>query len=426
MPGADEAIKKLEELERKIGETATAAQRAKATARAGAAGDPWSRLDEANARYSRMRGMGLSDDQLRVSRLEQIRAQRAADRANKELNPQEADPMKTMFMRTRLKVGPWNPLVGDLVKNGLLDESKIDTMMSRISGSKAAQAATARLAGAALPLLAIGAGVTVAGVAGFKTLEGFSDSQRSYSNAYYSGGGGGRSFGAAMGLGGFMGMSPEQTAQIANQLGDKLRGGGYASAQLRQMGVVDFGRYTINKFDNLIRVMDSLRKVDERRAIMIARDLGMPELASVRDINPFLYEGLKRSVGFADNPGMRRAEADYRAGKNIAGNIYDTGVRVAGAGISRTFSDPSRLTPGGFVGGMFRDLMDLFMPDGKEDATQELTKAIKDLGRSMKENAEMIGGGRRSKSAISAGTKALNYNDRAVAESMGLGAFTVG
>lgn len=425
MPGADEALKKLEELERKLGETATAAARAKSTARGGASSDPWSRLDAANTRYERMRSMGLSDSDLRVSRLEQVRAQRAADRANRDLNPQAADPMRTMFMRTRLKIGPWHPLVGDLVKNGLLDESKIDSMMSKISGSKLAQAATARLAGAALPMLAIGAGVTVAGVAAYKTLEGFSDSQRSLSNAYYIGGGG-RNLGAAVGLGNFMGMSPEQTAQMANQLGDKLRSGGYASAQLRQMGVVDFGRYTINKFDNLIRVMDSLRKVDEKRAIMISRDLGMPELATVRDINPFLYEGLKRSVGFADSPGMRRAEADYRAGKTIASNAWDTGVRITGAGVSRAFTDPTRWNPGGFVNGLVKDMIDMLRPEGKESATKELTSAIKDLGRTIKDGPEMIGGGRRTKSVISAGTKALNYNDAAVAQAMGLGAFTVG
>lgn len=449
MPGADEAIKKLEELQQKIEQTNATANRARSSARTSS--DPWSRLNEANSRYERMKGMGLSDEELRVTRLEQIRAQRAADRANRDLNPQANDPMKTMFMRTRLRIGPWNPLVGDLVKNGLIDESKIDSMMARISGSKAAQAATARLAGAAIPLLAQAAGagligtVVSAGIAvgrkAFESTDGAAGRARDKAGAFWIGGGG-MYADQAMATARFFGMDSTTMANRAVEFGDKLRGGGYGAAVMREKGIVDFGDRTDRKFDNLIKALDLLRKMPEQQARRVARNLGITDMMKAYDLSDQSWEKLKRSREGATSEASRRriAEADASGERlsNAIGNIWDPFATRMRNQIARYLENPisggmqnafDNSLPGMIYNGFYGDKTG-YRTNGvqgvKANETRELTNAIKDFGRSVKDAAEMIGGGRRAKSAISAGTKALNFQDAAIAQSMGLGAFTVG
>lgn len=430
VPGVKEALSAFDQIAEKMREAGRVSASVRSQANA-ARNDPWARDQAAKDSYARLSGLGLSDDDLRVTRLEMVRAGRAAQRADRDLNPQQSDPMRTMFMRTRLKIGPWQPLVGDLVKNGLIDEGKIDSMMARIGGSAGAKAVVARLASAAVPLI-IGAGVATAAVTGGVALmEGFANSQRGISSAFWTGGGS-RNMGAAIGIGGFSGMTPGQTGQFANDFGDRLRGGGMGSAWMRSNGVIDLGRYTLNKFDNLTKAMDLLRKADERTAIMVARDLGMSDMLSIRDLSPGMYERLKGSAAIGSTPEARRQEAEYRAGKEIIGNWWDAGVRSAGSSIVGRLLNPLRWMPIGEAidsGQRAYDQVRGWFGNGQSgsnsNSNKELTEAVNSLNRTMKDHAEVLGGGSRAKGTMPVGIKGQQLEATLNGHSQILGAFSV-
>ena len=183
VPGITETLRAFDAVAEKIRETGRISRETQNQQRS-SRGNVFDRSEHLNS----FNGPFASANDERWHNVQRIRAQRSADRADRDLNPSKADPMKTMFMRTRLKIGPWQPLVGDLVKNGMLDEGKIDAMMARIGGSKGALTAVARLASAAMPVVIGAAAVIGVGAAAYGLANAGADSSRRIGSAFYSAG----------------------------------------------------------------------------------------------------------------------------------------------------------------------------------------------------------------------------------------------
>lgn len=387
--------------------------------------NPWDRASRAINRY----GPYATPGQEKSAMLERVRAQRAVDRAEKELNPQ-SDSMRTMMMRTRLKIGNFHPLIGDLVKNGLIDESKIDGFLARMGSNPAVMSSILKLAGGAG--IAIGAGVA-AFEGGKYLVNNFIDRQRNFANAYYSGGG---NAGQASALGGFMGMDPSQTAGKANEFGDRLRAGGYGASVMRSAGVIDLGRFTLNKFDNFIKAVDVLRNMSERQAIMVARDMGMSDALWMRDLSPGAYAQLKHSRDWQDSPTARANAAQINATKERLGSWWDRAMNVAGGRVAKDLGEENWGTalwnyslPGMIKNGV-DDMIDMFGGSSKGKSTQssktsELTDALNNLMRTMKDHGETLGGGGRTRGSMPPGQKGSQLEESLRSQAQIYGAFTV-
>lgn len=488
LPGVDQALKQLDALAEKLKYTETASESAIRAAKAGPASErtmrtasaetrgtdplrrgsgtmrevkmtnPWDRLEAAQSRVSLMERAKASMNSMKGANLELERAKRQVDQAEKLMKPKEpADPLRTMFMRTRLKIGPWHPLVGDLVKNGLLDESKIDQMLSKVSGSPALEAQVLKMATTVVPRI-LGAVSVIGAVGGAMSMAnewGGRANQRNfdYTSAGLLGGSTGRDSMQAFGMGRFMGMGPMETAALSIQLGESLRAGGPAAGRLRSQGIVDLGRNTLNKFDNLIKVMDALAKMPEKEAGYMARELGLPaEMLTWRYLSKDLQNMLK------DNPPLTEQEKRQAAEKRAAGEIRQKSIenyeRMWAPYNTQTALRDAENMKGNFAGGLKHDFYALtelakvlnpvtlydaivreFMTangwnklDGAQKSQSEVernTEELKKVNRTLKESREIVGGGRRASSAVPAGWRYEQLSEGLAGMSRALGAFTI-
>jgi hypothetical protein len=434
VPGVKEALAAFDAVADKMREAGRASASARSAANS-ARSDPWAREAAAKDSYSRMSGMGLHDDDLRASRLEMVRASRAVQRANRDLNPQAADLMKQMLYRTRLKVGPFMPLIGDLVKNDLLDPKAIDSVLSRIGGLAGAKTALKSIVTGAFPFL-LGAGA-VAAVAGgaYELMNAGSASSRRIGNAFYSAGGGnGTSTGQNLGLAGFMGTDAAGMAGMATNLGERLRGGGYGASIMRQGGVIDLGRFTIDKFANLTKAIDLLRGMEEKKAIMVARDLGIESLLYTRDISSTTLGALRRSGGQM-TPEERKSNAEYDANRARLGNDIDNGYRAVANPVIRSTNFLMDFLGG--ISGNAESMTNLIyrfgwktrgeaaIEAGKGGKTSDLVDALGNLTRTIKDHQEFIGGGTRARGAMPAGQKGGQLEESLRSQAQIYGAFTI-
>lgn len=471
-PGSEQVLSAFDKIAEKMRDVARVSQqsihRVRSTAQQNGRGldDPWRRLEQLNSLnappsdYNAQRALDLARE----------RAWRRANRANQELmqgpplpkggaralEANKPDPIHTMFMRTRLKIGPWQPLVGDLVKNGLLDATKVDSMLAKISGSAIAKRAAASLAGAALPILLGGAAVAGAGALAIKWGVNGLENQFGAARGYYAGGGG-KGYGATSSILGPLGMDPRQSADFAVQFGERLRQGGYGASVLRSKGVIDLGRYTINKFENLEKAIDALRKMDERKAMMVARDVGLSDALWVRDLSQGSYEALKNSGNWQNDPGARLGSAEWQSIKQRTGNSWDQFQNS----LTLPFSDMAimtRLREQGRYGDMAKlagaaalrynpltalgvGVWDHFHPNegnsdkwynelakqttsGSGSSKDDLVSEIRNLTRTIKDQREFIGGGTRSRS-MPTGWKAQQLENVLDGHVQAIGAFTV-
>lgn len=459
VPGQAEALRAFDNIQQKLEETGRVASQAMQRARQPATmreirpDNPWDRLQAANTRYDLNSRLGVSENRMRALDLERIRAQRAVNRADREMNPVQDDPLKTMFMRTRLKIGPWHPLVGDLVKNGLLDESKIDGFLGRIGSSQAAKAAVTRLSAAALPVL----GTAAVGAAAIRlSLQGLQQTFDS-GRGYYLGGGG-RNYGAAAGIFSPFGMDGRATAGVANEFGDRLRSGGFGAAWMRSQGVVDFGVYTLNKFDNLVKAIDKLRATDESTAIRVARDLGISDALWVRNLSDSSYRSIKNTGQWRNSPAAQLGSAEWEAAKTKVGDYWDqikatATLPLADMAIAKNLRDKGRygdmIKLFGAVAARWYvpanlavQAWDHFHPNegnsskwydqlarsargNQGDPTKENTEAIRDLTRTMKDSPERIGIGPRGNRSVPAGWTYEMMEEAMKGQAMKLGAYTL-
>ena len=71
--------------------------------------------------------------------------------------------------------------------------------------------------------------------------------------------------------------------------------------------------------------------------------------------------------------------------------------------------------------------IDRSKPNGGREGGDENTQAVKELTRTIKDQAEMIGGGQRAKSALpTVGMKAMMMTNQFDNETQYMGAFTIG
>lgn len=429
MPGEKETLAALESVAAKIEDVARRAASAIAGIQAKTPANPWARLDAANDSLSQMRAQGSSEDELRVFRLEQVRAQRAASRADKDLAGPE-DPLKKMIMQTQLKIGSWQPKVGDLVKSGLINEGKVDGFISKLGQNPAMMATVTRLA-MAIPV--VGAAAAAAGSFAVSSYNTFMENTRSYGNAAWRAGGFG-SLGPATGLGSFAGMNPGQTADAANSLSQALQKGGYGAAWMRQRGVIDMGDLrTPDKFPNLVKALDLLRaEKDEATAATVARQLGLSDWMSIRYLNDDQYDAMKKSTMVQSSEFMQAMGAKQQANMAQLGNGWDAMKTSVGFAISSMLTGDFRPI-GASIRGYFGDyagaakMMNESVGTGKnkdvKKAIDENTDAIVANTRTIKEGMDLQGGATGARKATMLALKGMQFDELSQGYAQSIGAF---
>lgn len=430
--GIDQAAKRLEEF---YSQTQRMAQNAKGGGgygggRSGAGQvNPYDRLRDLN----NLHGPYASENAQRWADVQRARAQKAVDRADRDLGG-GADALKTMLMRTRLKIGNFQPLIGDLIRNGILSESTIDGMIAKIAGNPAMAAAVTKLAGIAGIAASVGAGYVTWGM----------ERDRSFSRGYYSGGGS-EGYGQAAGLGSFIGAGPGDIGEIAQGLAQKLQGGGYGAAKLRSLGIIDKGSYLQpNKYPNFIKTIDALRGMSELDKMRVLNDLGMPELGRFTDLSPSAYNQLKNSMG--DIGQNRGASADVDARYESIKNSGASFISRPWEWLKHDMSEQERLTSSGKYGkaalnaiytalkwgtGNIARVFDNFGhpqdgPGSTKAAIEKNTEAINLHTRTIKDGGEFIGGGPRGRLAWDhLAWKGLMFEANSDSMTRQLGAFVV-
>jgi hypothetical protein len=256
----------------------------------------------------------------------------------------------------------------------------------------------------------------------------------------------------AFGMGRFMNMTPMETAALSIQLGEALRAGGPAAGRLRSQGIVDLGRNTLNKFDNLIKVMDALAKMPEKEAGYMARELGLPgEMLMMRYLSKELRSQLM------NNPPLTEEEKRQAAEKQAADEIRKRAIEglerkfapvVTNSALSDAAAWEGRLGDAlkyGYqaIGELGRaigpeQLYDAFwkkvfgsvkkeqeMSKAAESPLDKNTRALENATRALKKEREIIGGGRRASSAIPAGWRHEQLSEGLAGMSRTLGAFNI-
>lgn len=356
-----------------------------------------------------------------------------------DLNPRQATPLHNFLKDSLMEAKIGKTSLKDFAKAGLLNEAKVDGMVAKLAGSKAVQSGVATLAKLATPLLVAGAAATaIAGVV-IPVVQGAialadkgSAINKGLSASYYIASGNAASAGQGASLAPYFGMEPGQLAGRAVSFGDALRGGGYGASKFRGLGINDQGFRTLDKMGNLIKALDALRTMEEKEAITVARATGIEDLLSVRDLSDSTYENLKNS-SLKQTPWERMINSEYEAQKTTLGNNIDNIYRAAAVpviGLAQLALDGLGFMLDPF--GLFATMKDSYNKsheggeDEKSDPIKENTYATNELTRTIKDQAEMIGGGRRAKTAVPPGIRGQMFTDNQNSESMKLGAFTVG
>lgn len=403
--------------------------------------DPWGKLDSLRLQRYLGKREGLGDDALRGLDLAIARQTKRVARSEKELSGGKTQGEKLLdaLMTSRVTMGmggrmQFAPLFGKLASAGLVDPSKYMGALDKFANTPGVLSAVTKLA--------IPAAVAAAGAVGvYRLAEASAASMRSGSAAFWTSGGTPRETGQLSAIGGFLGMTAEQAAQRAVELGDRLRGGGYGASYLRSRGIVDQGIWTTDKATNFLKAIEALRTIkSDSQAIRVARDLGMSDVLRVRDISPGTYGRLKDSMGDYGSPSQRKAEANYNAQKETFSNYWDSMVRSIGEPLLGSingvvsgdiFKGPTN--PGWYDA--LRNVLNLGLSvtpfpklpqNGRTGSdTKENTQAIKDMTRTMKDHAEWLGGGARARGALPAAWTYMQMEEGLRSDARSLGAFSV-
>ncbi len=398
--------------------------------------DPWSHLDRLEKQIADKIKSADPNQDFRADRLALFRARQAVHQANNAItppmvpHPHMPNPLGNFIKDFEFKIGSFKTSIGGLAKAGLIDQGMVDGVIARVGASSVGRGVAAMVAsGAIVPVL-----IAAAGVAAFvAAVQSGMDRQRSFANTYYAGGGS-SNMGSSTALGGFAGMDGQQTAELANSLGDKLRQGGYAASLLHSYGVIDNGVFTTNKFDNLSKTMDALRQMPEEQAIEVARQMGMSNMLRVRDLDDDTYNRLKHSRDWSESKEGREDSAYLEANKEIVTNWFhmigtkiENGAMTIGAQLIRHPWDTIKGLAGG-PGGAIDIAKNVAKDKGKTplSATKELTQEVKTLTRTIKDQAEVIGGGRRTRGAVGLAWRGVQFDEANRGFAQSLGAFMVG
>lgn len=227
------------------------------------------------------------DDLIRDQKAKVRRAQRRVAADDRLIDGKSSDMTEaamSALMRSRVNLGPLSPLVMDL-----------------------------------MPLLGKAGGMALSGVGAVVGLANSgAEAMRQGNRAYYEMGGSAGNVGAAMALGG------ENAAAKAIQLGDRLREGSFGSAYLRGQGIQDLGPAQVDKSSNYVQALDALRRMpDGPNKVRAYRELGLTEDEWTGDLSPRSFKRLMGSYGSAGSVGERRADAEFHASQDAAGNFLN-------------------------------------------------------------------------------------------------------
>lgn len=392
--------------------------------------DPWERLETLQRKMTKKIQDGGSDQDLRRDRLEIFHAKKAVQTADRDLQSPQVNALSDLVKNAQFNIGPWKTSLGDLSNKGIIDGEMIDGVIARVAASPVGEAAVAALSAAALPIMAGSAAVAFA-AASFST---FMDNTREYGNAAARGGGR-EGLAAATGIGSFSGLTPTQMADAANQFGDRLRGGGFGAAWMHEHGLQDNGDiYTPNKFPNFVKALDLLRnEKNEEKAMIVARQMGLSDFMSVRNLSDESWEELKKTTLVQSSGLGADVEAQNRANWTKLGNVWDgvkTGVGlVVGQMLTGNFRGI-----GGLISGNPLAPIEEAMKSGRGNSSkgtgktdmEENTGELKNLTRTLKDQREILGGGQRARNAYDGiAWKGLMFDEANRSQMRALGAFTV-
>lgn len=454
--GLDQLNKKLEATAGNVDKLIAKTKELNAsTAKGGAAArsyiGPFSAVENARSMLSDAQAGGATAQRIKDLEYRLKRAESAAARADKVLNPvskTQDERMMDVLMTSRLNLGGISPLVGKLHGAGLLDGGGLLGLISSGAHTSTGAGATANtstglsgrvmgMAGSMAPMvaeLAIPAAIAAAGALGIaKVVDAANSTVKDRAGAYYGAGATGSEVGKLDLLGRVMGMSASQAGDRAVAFGDAVRGGGYGAAYFRARGIVDKGIYTTDKASNYLKAIDELRNIKtDAEAVMVARSTGLTPELGFRDMSEAAYKGIRNEMAFGQTKGERQNKADYDATAARAGANLDRFWRMitgpintllAGPQLDYSDSDTDKMynflhgdsqTPSWSAGGK-----------NSKEAIEKNTEAIAKMTRVMADHAEMLGSyGPRAQAAVPAGWK-LNMMDEALtSQAQMLGAFT--
>ena len=139
-------------------------------------------------------------------------------------------------------------------------------------------------------------------------------------------------------VGGFFGLSPSSMGQLAEAFGERLRQGGYGSSVARSQGIVDVGWSTIDKSQNLLKMLDYLRTIaSHTQAILVARTLGLEGMLTVRDTSDIAWNQLKNSSSLS----LRKIDERPRTNRHTARHTRTGKIRFK-RGLTPTSERPFR------------------------------------------------------------------------------------
>lgn len=389
---------------------------------------PFTRLETVQAKMAAIGADGSSASKDLSYSLK--RAELAAAKAEKFGQPlSRGEAMNELLMSSRIS----------LKDGGVSMMPLVNRMMSYRSASALfGESIGGNLAGMAVPLGAASAAIFTL----TQAAHAFGEVVRDVTGTYYTGGGGSAGTGKAMGAAAMLGMSGGDFANQAVGFGSTLRKGGYGSAYFRSKGLVDYGVYQTDKTTNFVKALDILRnEPNESTAIRVARDAGLSDYLWLRGVDEGTYQSVINAYGPVSGGAMREG-ANYRAkiaGLGMSGGIFPQGVGYPLGHLVMDQVMPNKidmLTPFGPLGTAIRDMIrdsgyeTIGLPmsfggtgKGSQSATKELSNAASDLqdaARTLKENAEQIGGGPRAHGAIPAGWKYLQMDEALTSGAVGL------
>jgi hypothetical protein len=419
---ADRALKEMGSTVKGIGPSKTPGGTNKAdlqyvSARGGPSG-PYESLDRAKLQLYLAQREGYSGNDLKDFQYRAKAAQRRAERADSLMNgpkvkSQEELIMDAIMTSRILPGGTLSPIVGRMVKAGLLGAPGSNALSAGIGGAAGSESvqAVAAAAAAALPMV-----VGAAGVAALVGLaEGSSGKIRTGSNAFWQTGGTASELGQMLSLGG------DNAGSKAMSLAAFLRGGGYGANRLRAAGIADFGDFfTPDKAANYVKTLKYLRTIkDPMERLRIARGSGIEDDLWTSDLSNSSFNDLLNSRT-AYGSSARKSEAEYRAAKEQFGNGWDDFVRSIGTpvlnGINAVWKGLGEIGGGENV------------PDRRKKAQANASPSQgtgSTVYRSPKSGAEWIGGDERSRGAVPPGVIAQSLDTSFNFEAIKLGAFSI-
>jgi len=186
---------------------------------------------------------------------------------------------------------------------------------------------------------------------------------------------------------------------VAQTLANNLRGGGLAAGWARSQGIVDLGPYTMDKFKNLEKALDMLRRVQDRDYRMfLTRELVGPEMAPMVEMSDWAYSAKKWMDKQTD------LTPEQQEGIANASGIWDSITNMTKGGIQQWIGDI-------FSGKVFENITDpskigldigrmvgrFKYGDVGDDAIRDNTDALRENTRAAKNESINVGSrGKRS------------------------------